>query len=174
MIKSVLASMSCLVLAHAANAAEVPFDLYKSACLETAAQPDQVRALASAQHWGALSAEERDRIAPGNAEAVEGWAVSRSGARLLVSVTSAQLRGGVATGDRSSCTVSGAQGEDAKLIKAYSEYLKRKPAEDSSDGGARTTVWSIHAGGSTAMHYYFGSAPGAKSGGVYSVSVLKK
>jgi hypothetical protein len=170
-------ALAIAAAAAASAPAPVPpaFAAYKAACLDTQADPATVRALAVAQKWGPLSAEDKDAIAPGNADNVEGWSIGHGAGRLRVSITSGALKGGLEQGLQSTCTLSAAHGDDEAFVRAYSEQLKRKPGDSSSDGGIRTAVWSVYAGEARAMHYYFGGAdPGAVKSSTLSVTVLKK
>jgi hypothetical protein len=172
--------VSAFVLAFAAAASkpvviEPPaFKAYKSACLDTQADPAAVRALAGAKGWSALTAEEKDAIQPGNPDAVEGWGIGSGTNRMRVSISSGALKGLDAGSSQTTCTLTAAQSDDDGMIKAYSQQLKRNPGDTSNDGGVRTAVWSVMAGGGRAMHYYFGGANGAERTSTLSVTVLRK
>jgi hypothetical protein len=166
-----------LVFATAASApvAEPPaFQTYKTACLETQADPSAIRALASSKGWGALTVAEKEAIQPGNPDAVEGWGIGQGANRMRVSISAGALKGLDAGGTQSTCTLTAAQGDDEAMIKAYSQQLKRKPGDSANDGGTRTAVWSVMAAGGRAMHYYFGGANGADRTSTLSVTVLRK
>ena len=167
-----------LIAAATAAAAPVPvpnaFATYRQACLETQADPSTVRALAASRSWSPLTPAEKDQIAPGNPDAVEGWGLGQGAERMRVSITHTTLKGGVEQGNQTSCTLSSNQGNDDAFIKAYSQHLKRNPGDNSNDGGTHTVVWSVFASGGRAMHYYFSGADGAGLTSTLSVTVLKK
>ena len=88
-------SSAVLAFAFAASATAAtaaPFDVYRSACLETQGDLGKIRSLATSQKWDKLSEGERDQLAPGSTN-LEGWAVPKDGARYLVSIS-----GGTASG----------------------------------------------------------------------------
>jgi hypothetical protein len=169
-----LAGLAALMLSTGAASAAA-FDSYRTACLETAGDLVKVRAVAAANGWGKLSDADREILAPGNERSVEGWAISEGGSRYLVSIKASAA--GAATGDYSgaliaTCTLSGPKTDDAAAIRAYGDFLKRRPANDENVEGARTATWSIAQGPSLTMHYYFGGT--AATASVYSLSVVKK
>jgi hypothetical protein len=167
-----------LVAMASASAAPVSepsaFQAYKSACLQTQADPAAVRAMASAKGWSVLTAAEKDAIQPGNPDAVEGWGIGTGANRMRVSISSSALKGLDAGSSQTTCTLTAAQSDDEAMIKAYSQQLKRNPGDSSTDGGTRTAVWSVLANGGRAMHYYFGGANGAERTSTLSVTVLRK
>ena len=143
--------MAFTTAAHAA-----PFDVYRGACLDTANDLARVRATAKAQKWAALTDDERERIAPGNKERVEGWAIVKDGARHLVSISGGTLEGGM-TGDRSgsstvTCGVLTPKADEKAAARAYSGYLKRQPFEDKMEG-LTTYTWAIQAPSNATYHY---------------------
>jgi hypothetical protein len=171
----VLSSVLALAAAASAPVAEpAAFQAYKTACLETQANPAAVRTLAASKGWGPLTAAEKDAVQPGNPDGVEGWGIGQGDSRLRVSISSGALKGLDAGSTQSTCTLTGPQGDDEQFIKAYSNRLKRNPGDSSNDGGTRTAVWSVSAAGSRALHYYFGGANGASRTSTLSITVLKK
>lgn len=166
-----------LAFATAASASVIEppaFQAYKAACLETQADPAAIRALAGARGWAALTAEEKEAIQPGNPVGVEGWGIGQGANRMRVSISAGALKGLDAGGTQTTCTLTATQADDEAMIKAYSQQLKRKPGDNSSDGGTRTAVWSVMGAGGRAMHYYFGGANGADRTSTLSVTVLRK
>jgi hypothetical protein len=164
-----------IALAAAASASEpASFQAYRSACLETQASPAAVRALAASKGWGPLTVAEKEAVAPGNPDGVEGWGIGQGDGRLRVSISSGALKGLDAGSTQTTCTLTGPQGDDEQFIKAYSRQLKRNPGDSSNDGGTRTAVWSVSAANSRALHYYFGGANGASRTSTLSVTVLSK
>ena len=150
----VVATAAVVMLAASAQAA--PFDVYRSACLDTGVDLAKVRALASSQKWAALTDPEREQFKPGNPAAVEGWAIVKDGARNLVSISGSTLEGGM-TGDRSgsqsaSCSVLAPKTDDKAVAKIYGDYLKRKPSEDRADGMV-TYTWAIQDASNVTYHY---------------------
>lgn len=173
-MRVVLASLAALLLS-AGVASAAAFDNYRTACLETAGDLAKVRAAATAKGWGKLSDADREVLAPGNERSVEGWAISDGGARYLVSIKASAVGG--AAGDFSgagvaTCTLSGPKSDDVAAIKAYGEFLKRRPGNDENIEGVRTATWSVTQGTQLTMHYYFGGA--AATASVFSLSVVKK
>ena len=159
----------------AGSAGATAFDSYRAACLDTGGDLGKVRATATARGWGALSDADREVLAPGNERAVEGWAISDGGARYLVSVKASSAGGGA--GDMSgagitTCTLSAPKSDDVAAIKAYGDYLKRRPAGDENSEGFRTATWQVADGSTLVMHYYFGGT--AATASVFSSSVVKK
>ena len=65
-----------------------------------------------------------------------------------------------------------AYNDDAAQIKAYGDYLKRRPAGDENADGLRTATWQVTDGAGLSMHYYFGGT--AATASVFSLSVVKK
>lgn len=166
-----------LALATAASAPVTEpsaFQAYKSACLETQADPSAVRALAGSRGWAALTADEKEAIQPGNPNGVEGWGIGQGANRMRVSISAGALKGLDAGGSQATCTLTAPQADDEAMIKAYSNQLKRKPGDNSTDGGTRTAVWSVMGASGRAMHYYFGGANGAMRTSTLSVTVLRK
>ncbi|HAH10559.1 MAG TPA: hypothetical protein DCL54_13400 [Alphaproteobacteria bacterium] len=171
----VISSILALVLAQATAASATPsFSAYKTACLDTQADPAAIRAAASAAKWQALTQEEKEAIAPGNPDGVEGWAIAQGAGRLQVSIVSGALKGGLASGAQSTCTLTAPQGDDEALIKAYSTHLKRNPSENANDAGLRTAVWSVSAQNARAMHYYFGGAGAAANSSTFSITIIRQ
>ena len=173
-MRVVLASLAVSTISMG-SAGAAAFDHYRAACLETGGDLGKVRAAATAKGWGKLSDADREVLAPGNERAVEGWAISDGGARYLVSIKAGSAGGGA--GDMSgagiaTCTLSAPKGDDAAAIKAYGDYLKRRPAGDENADGYRTATWQVANGTSLTMHYYFGGA--ASTASVFSLSVVKK
>ena len=172
--------VSAYVLALATAAASKPvvepsaFQAYKSACLETQADPAAIRALAGARGWNALTQAEKEAIQPGNPDAVEGWGIGAGASRMRVSISSGALKGLDAGGSQTTCTLTAPQADDDAMIKAYSQQLKRNPGDNANDGGTRTAVWSVMGAGGRAMHYYFGGANGSERTSTLSVTVLTK
>lgn len=146
-------SLVCVSAAHAA-----PFDVYRSACLDTRADPVKIRALAAAQKWDKLSEAERDQLAPGSTN-LEGWAVPKDGVRYLVSIS-----GGTATsmaGDRSgsnvvSCSVLAGKSDEKAAAKSYGDFLKRPPSTTETVEGTTTYTWSIQDASNLTLHYLVG------------------
>lgn len=167
---TILASIAFAGAAHAA-----PFDVYRGACLDTGNDLAKVRAAAKAQNWAKLTEAERDQIAPGNGDRVEGWAIVKDGARHLVSISGGTLEGAM-TGDRSgsttaTCGVLTPKADDKAVAKAYSAYLKRQPSEDKMEG-LITYTWAIQAPSNATYHYLVAGAnmPGLS----LSVSSIRK
>jgi hypothetical protein len=151
------------------------FENYRAACLESGGDLAKVRAAASAKGWGKLTDADREILAPGNERGVEGWAISDAGGRYLVSIKASAAGG--AAGDLSgagiaTCTLSGPKADDAAAIKAYGDFLKRRPAGDENVDGIRTATWQVSDASGLAMHYYFGGS--AATASIYSLSVVKK
>jgi hypothetical protein len=173
-MRIIVASLAALTLSSGAASAAA-FDSYRSACLETGGDLAKVRAAAAAKSWGKLTDADREVLAPGNERSVEGWAVSEGGARYLVSIKASAAGGGA--GDMSgagvaTCTLSAPKADDAASIKAYGDFLKRRPAGDENVDGFRTATWQVTDGTGLVMHYYFGGT--AATASVYSLSVVKK
>jgi hypothetical protein len=172
--------VSVAVLLAFATAAAGPvaepaaFKTYRTACLDTQADPSAIRALAGSQGWSALTAAEKEAIQPGNPDGVEGWGIGGGANRMRVSISSGALKGLDAGGSQTTCTLTAAQADDEAMIKAYSQQLKRGPGDSANDGGTRTAVWSVMAAGQRAMHYYFGGTNGAERTSTLSVTVLRK
>lgn len=150
-----------LMFAHAAVAA--PFDVYRSACLDTGIDAARIRAAAGA--WSALTEAEREVLAPGNGRSVEGWAIQRDGARHLVSISTRPA--GAMAGDRAasiivSCSVLAPKADEAGALRAYSDFLKRQPSSTDRFDGMSTYTWSIQGQGGMTLHYLVsgGSLPG--------------
>lgn len=171
--------ISSLALAFA-TAASAPvaeptaFQTYKTACLDTQANPAAIRALAGTRNWSALTPAEKEAIQPGNPDAVEGWGIGQGANRMRVSISAGALKGLDAGGTQATCTLTAPQADDEAMIKAYSNQLKRKPGDNATDGGTRTAVWSVVGSTSRAMHYYFGGTNGAERTSTLSVTVLTK
>ena len=156
-----LALAGCLLSAHAAVAA--PFDVYRTACLDTGVDTTRIRAAAGS--WSALTEAERDVLAPGNGRSVEGWAIVRDGARHLVSISTRPA--GAMAGDRAasiivSCSVLAPRADEAAALRAYSDFLKRQPSSTDRFDGMSTYTWSIQGQGGMTLHYLVsgGSLPG--------------
>ena len=163
------------VMFSAGSAEAAAFDSYRAACLDSGGDLAKVRATAQAKGWGKLSDADREILAPGNERAVEGWAISEGGARYLVSIKMSAAGGGA--GDLSgagvaTCTLSGPKTDDVAAIKAYGDYLKRRPAGDENVEGFRTATWQVTDAAGLVMHYYFGGASATAS--IYSTSVVRK
>ena len=169
-------SSAVLGFAFAVSAAHAaPFDVYRSACLDTAVDLAKVRAIAAGQKWLALSDAEREQLAPGNPAAVEGWAIAKDGGRYIVSIASNTAGGGA--GDRSgsnvvSCSVLTPKADEAAAAKAYGAYLKRKPSNQEKTDGISTYTWSVQDAQNLTLHYLVagGSLPGLS----LSVSAIRK
>ena len=149
-----VAALAFVTLSAAAQAA--PFDVYRSACLDTGVDLAKVRAQAAAQKWVALTDAEREKLSPGNPASVEGWAIVQGGARHLVSISGSTVEGGM-TGDRSgsnvvSCGTLSPKSDERPVAKAYSAYLKRQPSEERADGFV-TYTWSIQVAANVNYHY---------------------
>jgi hypothetical protein len=147
---AVIAGLVFVAPAHAA-----PFDVYRSACLDTGVDLAKIRALAAAQKWDKLSEAERDRLAPGSTN-LEGWAIPKDNARYLVSI-SGTTAGGMA-GDRSgaainSCSVLASSGDEASAAKAYAAFLKRPAMTKESVDGVTTYTWSVQSSSNLTLHY---------------------
>ena len=173
-MRVVLASLAAVTMS-AGVASAGAFDSYRAACLDSGGDLAKVRAAASAKGWGKLSDADREILAPGNERSVEGWAISEGGARYLVSIKGGTAGGGA--GDMSgagvsTCTLSAPKADDAAAIKAYGDFLKRRPAGDENVEGFRTASWQVSAAGGLTMHYYFGGS--AATASVFSLSVVKK
>ena len=173
-MRVLIASLAALTISTG-SAWAAAFDDYRAACLDTGGDLGKVRATASAKGWGKLSDADREVLAPGNERAVEGWAVAEGGQRYLVSIKASAAGSGA--GDLSgagvaTCTLSGPKGDDAAAIKAYGDYLKRRPAGDENADGFRTASWQVADGSALAMHYYFGGTAATSS--VFSLSIVKK
>ncbi len=173
-MRVVLASLAVLSIS-AGSASATAFDSYRAACLDTSGDLAKVRAAATAKGWGKLTDADREVLAPGNERAVEGWAIMDGGARYLVSIKAGSAGG--AAGDYSgsgisTCTLSGPKSDDTAAIKAYGDYLKRRPAGDENAEGFRTATWQTADAGGVVMHYYFGGS--AATASVFSTSVVKK
>ena len=169
-----LASLAIAALS-VGSAGAAAFDNYRAACLDTGGDLAKVRAAAAAKGWGKLSDADREVLAPGNERSVEGWAIGDSGARYLISIKASSAGGGA--GDMSgaavaTCTLSGPKADDTVQIKAYGDYLKRRPAGDENADGLRTATWQVTDGAGLSMHYYFGGT--AATASVFSLSVVKK
>jgi len=169
-------SSAVLAFAFAASAtaaAAAPFDVYKTACLDTQTDLGKIRALAASQKWDKLSEAERDQLAPGNANLV-GWAIPKDGARYLVSISGGTA--GSAAGERSganvaSCSLLAPKSDEKAVAKAYSTHLKRQPSEDRADGMV-TYTWSIQDASNVQYHYLV--AGGTMPGISLSVSSIRK
>ena len=173
-MRVVLASLAALTLS-ASVASAAAFDSYRAACLDGGGDLGKVRAAATAKGWGKLSDADREVLAPGNERSVEGWAISEGGARYLISIKASAAGGGA--GDMSgagvtTCTLSAPKADDAAAIKAYGDFLKRRPAGDENADGFRTATWKVVQGTGLVMHYYFGGT--AATASVFSLSVVKK
>ena len=172
--------MRCAVAAFAfvtlaASAQAAPFDVYRTACLDTGNDLAKVRALAKAQNWAALTEAERETLSPGNGRGVEGWAIVKDGARNLVSISGSTVEGGM-TGDRSgsqaiSCGVLTPKADEKAVAKIYSAYLKRQPSEDRADG-LTTYTWAVQEASNVTYHYLVSgtNVPGLS----FSVSSIRK
>jgi hypothetical protein len=168
-------SSAVLGLAFAVTAAHAaPFDVYRSACLDTGADGAKVRALAASQKWEKLSEAERDRLAPGS-NALEGWAIVKDNARYLVSIS-----GGTATGmagDRSgstvtSCSMLTPKADQKAAAKAYGDFLKRAVGTEETVEGTTTYTWSVQDSSNLSYHYLV--AGPALTGLSLSVSSIRK
>ena len=173
-MRVVLASLAALTLS-AGVASAAAFDSYRAACLDSGGDLGKVRAAATAKGWGKLSDADREVLAPGNERSVEGWAIAEGGARYLISIKASAAGGGA--GDMSgagvtTCTLSAPKADDAAAIKAYADFLKRRPAGDENADGFRTATWQVVQGTGLVMHYYFGGT--AATASVFSLSVVKK
>jgi hypothetical protein len=173
-MRVVFAGLAVLTFS-AGSAWATAFDSYRAACLDTGGDLAKVRAAATAKGWGKLSDADREILAPGNERGVEGWAISDGGARYLVSIKAGAAGG--AAGDYSgaglaTCTLSGPKMDDTAAIKAYADFLKRRPANDENVEGNRTATWSVTDASGLTMHYYFGGS--AATASIYSLSVVKK
>lgn len=173
-MRVVIASLAVLSMS-AGSAWATAFDNYRTACLDSGGDLAKVRATAKAKGWGGLSDADREVLAPGNERAVEGWAINDAGARYLVSIKAGSAGG--AAGDLSgagiaTCTLSGPKTDDGAAIKAYADFLKRRPANDENVEGNRTATWAVADSGGMTMHYYFGGT--AATASIYSLSVVKK
>jgi hypothetical protein len=173
-MRVVLASLAALMIGTG-SAWATAFDSYRAACLDSGGDLAKVRATAAAKGWGKLSDADREILAPGNERAVEGWAISEGGARYLVSIKAGPAGGGA--GDLSAagiatCTLSGPKADDTAAIKAYGEFLKRRPAGDENVEGFRTATWQVSDASGLIMHYYFGGS--AATASIFSTSVVKK
>jgi hypothetical protein len=149
-----VAALAFVTLSAAAHAA--PFDVYRTACLDTGVDLAKVRAQAAAQKWVALTDAEREKLSPGNPASVEGWAIVQGGARHLVSISGSTVEGGM-TGDRSgsnvvSCGTLSPKSDEKPVAKAYSIYLKRQPSEDRADG-LTTYTWTVQDAANVNYHY---------------------
>ncbi|MFN9356292.1 MAG: hypothetical protein ACK6A4_05650 [Alphaproteobacteria bacterium] len=151
----------CLLSAQAALAA--PFDVYRTACLDTGVEATRIRTAAGA--WSALTEAEREVLAPGNGRSVEGWAIVRDGARHLVSISTRPA--GAMAGDRAasiivSCSVLAPKADEAGALRAYTDFLKRQPSSTDRFDGMSTYTWSIQGQGGMTLHYLVsgGSLPG--------------
>lgn len=158
---AISALAACVLSAQAAIAA--PFDVYRSACLDTGVDIARIRA--AAQGWSRLSDAEREILAPGNPAAVEGWAIVQGSARYLVNVSSGPA--GSMAGDRSasvvvSCSVLTPRADDTHALKSYSDYLKRPPSRTDRSDGIATYTWSVQGGAGLSLHYLVsgGTLPG--------------
>jgi hypothetical protein len=173
-MRVVFASLAVLTIGTG-SASATAFDHYRAACLETGGDLAKVRASAAAKGWGKLSDADREVLAPGNERAVEGWAINDAGTRYLVSIKSGPAGGGagdLATAGITTCTLSGPKADDAAAIKAYGDFLKRRPAGDENVEGFRTATWQVTDAAGLVMHYYFGGS--AATASIYSLSVVKK
>lgn len=169
--------LTSIVLAFATSASSADpaaFQAYKAACLDTQADLTAIRAMAGARGWGPLSNDEKEAIQPGNPAGVEGWGMGQGATRMRVSISSGALKGLDAGGTQTTCTLTAAQADDEAMIRAYSNQLKRKPGDNSTDAGTRTAVWSVMGAGGRAMHYYFGGTNGAERTSMLSVTVLRR
>ena len=170
-MRCILSSIAFFAVVASASAA--PFDVYRTACLDTGVDISRVRA--AAQKWSPLTEAEREQLAPGNSRAVEGWAIIQGGSRYIVNVSSSTA-GGMA-GDRSgsnvvSCSVLTPRSDEKAALKAYSDFLKRPPATTDKAEGFATYTWSIQDASSLTLHYLVsgGSLPGLS----LSVSSIRK
>lgn len=150
---AVLALSFATAAAHAA-----PFDVYRSACLDTGAELGKVRALAASQKWEKLTEAERDKLAPGSNN-LEGWAIPKDGARYLVSISSGTASS--VAGDRSgsnvvSCSVLAGKSDEKAAVKSYEGFLKRPPATKETYEGTTTYTWSIQDSSNLTLHYLVG------------------
>jgi hypothetical protein len=159
----------------AGSASAASFDSYRAACLDSGGDLAKVRALAAARGWGKLSDADREVLAPGNERSVEGWAISEGGTRYLVSIKAGAAGGGagdLAAAGISTCTLSAPKSDDAAAIKAYGDFLKRRPGGDENADGFRTATWQVSGPAGMTMHYYFGGT--AATASIFSTSVVKK
>jgi hypothetical protein len=166
------AVIACFAIAATAEAA--PFDVYRGACLDTAADLAKIRALAASQNWDKLSEAERDRLAPGST-ALEGWAILKDKARYLVTISGSTA--GSMAGDRSgativSCSVLAPTGDEASAAKAYGNFLKRPAMTKETVDGITTHTWSIQSPSNLTLHYLVGGP--SMSGLSLSVSSVRK
>jgi hypothetical protein len=154
-------SSAVLAFAFAASATAAtaaPFDVYRSACLDTQGDLGKIRALATSQKWDKLSEAERDKLAPGSTN-LEGWAVPKDGARYLVSISGGTAGG--AAGERSgsnvaSCSVLAGKSDEKTAAKAYGDFLKRQPSTKETVEGTTTYTWSIQDTSNLTLHYLVG------------------
>ena len=168
-------SSAVLAFAFAASATAAtaaPFDVYRSACLETQGDLGKIRSLATSQKWDKLSEGERDQLAPGSTN-LEGWAVPKDGARYLVSISGGTASG--MAGDRSgskmtSCSVLAGKSDEKAAAKAYGDFLKRQPSTKETVDGTTTYTWSIQDDSNLTLHYLVGG-PSMLS---LSVSAIRK
>jgi hypothetical protein len=173
-VRVLIASFAVLSFSTGSASASA-FENYRAACLDSAGDLAKVRATATAKGWSKLSDADREILAPGNERSVEGWAISDAGGRYLVSIKAGAAGGGA--GDLSgagitTCTLSGPKADDAAAIKAYGDFLKRRPGGDENVEGFRTTTWQVTDPAGMSMHYYFGGT--AATASIYSLSVVKK
>ena len=172
-MRTVLAFGIALVTTASAHAA--PFDVYRSACLDTNVDLAAIRAAAAAQKWSALTDAERDTLAPGNGARVEGWAIAKDGGRYLVSIAASTAGGGA--GDRAgaavvSCSMLTPKADEVAAAKAYGAYLKRQPGSTEKVDGIATYTWSTQDASTLTLHYLV--AGGTLPGLSLSVSSIRK
>jgi len=159
-----LSAVAAIALTVAvASASAAPFDVYRSACLDTGNDLARIRTVSKA--WSPLSDVERETLAPGNPRAVEGWAVVQSGGRYLVSISSSTASG--MAGERSgakviSCSVLTPKSDEKAALKSYTDYLKRAPGSSDTADGISTYTWSIQDASGLSLHYLVagGTLPG--------------
>jgi hypothetical protein len=158
-VRSSSAVLALSIAASATAAHAAPFDVYRSACLDTGVDAAKVRALAVSQKWDKLTEAERDQLAPGSTN-LEGWAVPKDGARYLVSIAGGTAGG--AAGDRSgsnvaSCSVLAGKSDEKAAAKAYGDFLKRPPSTKETVDGTTTYTWSIQDTSNLTLHYLVGN-----------------
>jgi hypothetical protein len=168
-------SSAVLGLAAATAASAAPFDVYRSACLDTGVDLANIRSAAASQKWDKLTEAEKDQLAPGNHAALEGWAIVKDGGRYLVSVaagTASDMAGDRAGAAISSCSMLTPKADEAAAVKAYGTFLKRPPASQDKVDGIATYTWATQDSSALTLHYLVagGSLPGLS----LSVSAIRK
>ena len=168
---------SCAVLSLAAIGAAhaAPFDVYRTACLDTGVDLANIRTAATAQKWDKLTEDEKDQLSPGNNAALEGWAIVKDGGRYLVSVsksTAGDMAGDRAGAAISSCSMLTPKADEAAAVKAYGAFLKRPPASQDKVDGIATYTWATQDSSALTLHYLV--AGGTLPGLSLSVSAIRK